>query len=289
MELRFRPTVWPGGPVPVPRVGEVTEVEREGQWLLLRLGGGVVEAPPELYLRQFRDTPADDVDALAEVCKLGLIRAWGHEPYRDLPFGDDPAWGQTLVELEDRLWPGAPRWYGDESQREAVAAFHPTAFPVHAAEVAYRVLAMQRATNHLLRHLDGKPVAPAWLNCRDELTAWENFRRVTSAALRDFHVRVDVEVLGQPRRDGDLEAGEPSVSLYSAGMLQLVNHLATRETVRICANETCRRPFVHQLGRSNYGGHRTTGTIYCSSGCARAQYQREKRRRDKAARGGVEG
>jgi hypothetical protein len=102
-------------------------------------------------------------------------------------------------------------------------------------------------------------------------------------------VRVDVAVEGMPRREQDLQVNEPYVTLYSAGMLQLVNHLAVGETVRTCASETRRRPFVHQLGRGRFGGHRKVGTLYCTANCARAQYQREKRRRDKAAKGGSAG
>jgi hypothetical protein len=80
------------------------------------------------------------------------------------------------------------------------------------------------------------------------------------------------------------DPNEVYTTLYSAAMLQLVNDLAANETVRTCANETCHRRFVRQLGRSEYGGHRRSGTLYCSSNCARAQYQREKRRRDRAVR-----
>jgi hypothetical protein len=58
---------------------------------------------------------------------------------------------------------------------------------------------------------------------------------------------------------------------------------------QLCANETCGRPFMRQLGRSTYGGHRRSKTLYCTSRCARAQYQREKRRRDRAAKGGTAG
>jgi hypothetical protein len=276
--------------MPIPTVSGVAEVERDGQWLLLHVGE-MVEPPPELYLRQFRDTPADDLDALAELCKLGYIRPLSHaEPYRELPIVTDEQWERALADV-GRFWPGQPHWYGDETERHKVERAQQDKFgghfAVHAAEVALRVRAVQRATDHLLRHMAGEPVTPAWRDCTDDYGAWEQFVRLTDAALRDFHVRVNVEVVGQP-----LIAHDPDkfyTSLYSAAMLQLVNDLAAGETVRTCANETCRRPFVRQLGRSEYGGHRRTGTLYCSNTCARAQYQREKRRRDRAARGGTAG
>ena len=57
------------------RVYKIPEVERDGEWLLLHLSSEWVQAPQEVYLRQFRDTPVDDLDALMELCKLGLIRS----------------------------------------------------------------------------------------------------------------------------------------------------------------------------------------------------------------------
>jgi hypothetical protein len=290
--------VWPGEPVPVPRISEIREVGLDGWWLLPDVFNplaGMVEVPAEVYLRQFRDTPADDLDALAELCKLGLIRPLGPHPYDDLPVGTDEQWMMAISDLTYRLWPrlrpDEPRWDGSEREREEIQHRHLSELvsPVHAAEVAYRVRAMQRTTDHLLRYLAGEPVAPAWRDCEDDWRAWDTFKQVTSAALRDFHVRVDVTVEGMPRWEGDLQVNAPYVTLYSAGMLQLVNHLAAGGTVRTCANETCRRPFVHQLGRERFGGHRKVGTLYCTANCARAQYQREKRRRDKAAKGGSAG
>jgi hypothetical protein len=284
LPLRFRPTVWPGEPVPVPPVLRVREVEREGPWFLPNLDVSrptvLAYLPPEVYLRQFRDTPADDLDALAELCKLGWIVHLHARPYSDLPVNGDEVWARSLAIIETTLWPGQPHWYGDEAERDEVADRHmldaDLGPPVHSAEVALRVRAVQRATSHLLAYLDGEPVAPAWRDCEDELDAWRNFIRFTSAALRDFHVRVELESIDRPEPPDE-------TSLYSAAMLQLVNDLAANETVRTCANETCGRPYVRQLGRSTYGGHRREGTRYCTSTCARAQYQREKRRRDRAA------
>ena len=274
--------------MPVPPVLRVYGVERDGRWFLPNLDRSRPTAlaylPPEVYLRQFRDTPADDLDALAELCKLGWIVLLHEQPYRDLPVKDDEEWKAWLARLEVTLWPREPIWAGDEAEREAVWARHHSLDlgpAVHAAEVAARVRAMQRTTNHLLAYLDDEPVAPAWPNCTDDLGAWRNFIDFTGAALRGFHVRVELEAIDGPEPPEE-------TSLYSAAMLQLVNDLAANETIfHTCANETCRRRFVRQLGRSAYGGHRRSGTRYCTNTCARAQYQREKRRRDRAARKGT--
>jgi len=280
LTLRLRPTVWPGGAVPIPRVSGIREVRRDGQWLLLVLHGERVEVPPEVYLRQFRDTPAGDLDALADLCKLGPIRTLNTaQPYADLPLSTDEQW-------HDLLRQASFGWHGDERKRHEVwGRHHGATFPVHAAEVALRVRLLQATTTHLLAYLAGEPVTQAWPDCDDDLDAWNRFTEVTDAALRDFHVhvRVDIETR-RPSGRPELRAGEVYTTLYGVAMLQLVNDLAAGEPVRVCANQTCQRPFMRQLGRSSSGGHRKRGTLYCSNTCARAQSQREKRRRDRAAR-----
>ncbi|GAA4511505.1 hypothetical protein [Nonomuraea ferruginea] len=61
---------------------------------------------------------------------------------------------------------------------------------------------------------------------------------------------------------------------YSVSFLQLYNHLVEKVEFRQCANEPCGKTFVRQRGRAEFGQHRTSGILYCSRDCARAQAQR---------------
>jgi hypothetical protein len=98
-------------------------------------------------------------------------------------------------------------------------------------------------------------------------------RELLSEGLRPFHPRVIYA------NEAQLGNTHPSVPLYAICCLELFNHLAQHATYRQCANENCGRPFVHQRGRAEHGQHRGRGVRYCSSHCARAQAQRNYRRR----------
>jgi hypothetical protein len=74
------------------------------------------------------------------------------------------------------------------------------------------------------------------------------------------------------------------LSLYSILCLELFNHIAEGSSYRVCANETCGRFFVRQSGRALHGQHRSKGVKYCSVECAKAQAQRQYRRRNRKRR-----
>jgi hypothetical protein len=104
-----------------------------------------------------------------------------------------------------------------------------------------------------------------------ELEVWLRLEQLKSsmhAALSSFSIGI-----------GSLTDRRPTI--YSVAFLQMYNHIAENATIRECANETCRRAFVRQRGRAEYGQNRTSGIKYCTRECARAQAQRELRRRRK--------
>ncbi len=75
------------------------------------------------------------------------------------------------------------------------------------------------------------------------------------------------------------------VPLLSTCALELYNHICEGARYRTCANTPCQRLFVRQRGRSKHGQHRTQGVKYCSAECARAESQRQYRRRQRVRQG----
>jgi hypothetical protein len=266
----------------VPRVGAVDTVRIVGDWLAVVVAAtDCAEVPTDVYLHEIADADAGDPEALRALAEIGLWRSLNTAvPYADLPISTEEQWQRARLDVAVRCgWE-----FIDNLERARHEVWrHPefTGFPVHLDEIALRVRVIQRLTQHVQLFAAGEDLTQAWRDCEDELDAWDQFTSLVNAALQEFHVRVYVDRGGSK---DDLGGVYPTV--YNAAVLQLVNDLSAGTAFRRCANETCGRLYVRQRGRAVYGEYRTVGTKYCSNNCARAQYQREKRRRDKATKKG---
>jgi hypothetical protein len=80
-----------------PPVLKPDKVERDGAWLLFEPStNSPAEVAQEIYLREFGDTDPRDLDSLAELCSVGMIRRIGlSEPARDLPT-PEAAWQYAM-------------------------------------------------------------------------------------------------------------------------------------------------------------------------------------------------
>ncbi|WP_369198748.1 hypothetical protein [Streptomyces djakartensis] len=280
VDPRFRPTLWPGTPVPPPELEPVEDAQVDGGFIIWSAGEPgrtrmTVPLPEDFYLRELLEIEPGDMASVA-----ALMRSYGHfcGTSEDLDLYN---WTfeaeQEVTRLEGQEHPQARGW----SMHQDLVAIH-----LREAQEAVRTwIACQREggldeliepdiTEEYLAQVRQENVDVRTLDQLRELEVWLRLEQLKSslhAALSSFSIGV-----------GSLTDRRPTI--YSVAFLQMYNHIAENATIRECANETCRRAFVRQRGRAEYGQNRTSGIKYCTRECARAQAQRELRRRRKQQR-----
>ena len=289
MDPRFRPTLWPGTVVPPPALRPFREVAVKGDWITWpvapRAGQPEVRLPEDFYLRELLELQVDDLEAVAELIRsFGLLFDLNRDDLDLNDFDEDERERLTdLANYPDDRGPAEGsrggihrdlvRLYIETAQR-AIGAFlacqHDGGLEEFVSQdVNKEVLGTWREANRenhgswwprSLKHLEELLIGEAIMTLESSL----------AAALRRFGIGI-----------GGLEERNPTI--YSVSFLQLYNHLAEGAAARRCANETCLRAFVRQRGRAEYDQYRTVGVKYCSRECARAQAQRQLRRRRKLA------
>ncbi len=234
----------------------------------------IVELPPEFFLRE-----AFEFNSLDPIETCAFVRTWGSftTPRHESGLC---AYLPMNVRYSDALYASLEREAASYREANRLHPLDEDAAPVEAERV--HIEALRTLVDHWTAYVDGNGsgIVEAWENHlwpRPDSTgqAWAWFDMFLNSALQPFHIRVASGHLGAEPYD---QAG---LSTYCLAALQLANALAEHATVRRCANEACRRRFVRQLGRSQYSQHRTQGVLYCSKNCARAQANRQYRRRKK--------
>lgn len=269
-----RPATWPDGPLLVPTAELRAVRPLLERFISLSKSADEVALPPELFLRELLDLDLDDDDAVVTfTATFGLLA--------------HPRWGHYLapVVLKEDL---------DHHLRREFAAHHPDvalAKPgdvttparhvFHLDEIVAHAQGLRAATRFWVAHASGAPASELVAAWTDEglggwttRSTWATFEQLLNLGLRDHHVRISVGL-----RKGLAAFPTSAFSLYPSLCLQLWNLIDEGAVPRRCSNETCERLFVRQRDGAEHGQFRTKGVIYCSRNCARAQAQREYRRR----------
>jgi hypothetical protein len=280
----FRPTltVWPAEPPSLPPV-VVDELRRLTDtdftsWDPHPNPPRTESLPEDFCLRECLATEPADLDAVFD-----LVSRWGRltpleshlrSPFDSLPSGLD--W--LIPQVADATNRQALRQFArsTEDQGQPPPRAHSLLGEAHYLRV------LRALTGHVIRSAADEPPVDAWIHAgfrSNDPEPWGAFVMTMNAALRPFSVHVRY-----PGADALLDAP----STYEVAVLQLAQLIAEDRQVRPCANERCTRLFTRQRGRAKYDktGH-STGVLYCSAQCAKAQSERNRRARLRAELGSV--
>lgn len=304
LHYRYSPEFWPNAALPIPLVARYRRLLDESGWLVPDddvLGVQVTSPPPEMHLREMRDVDWRDPESIREMCEstgdmIEWSRPWAGVTGRAMP---DIADGLQLLQAQNIAKQlNLPSPDGDRPE-----------MGIHVAEVANRLVLVRAMVDHLERALAEESTAPVWQRCgafdfdndwdqrvwqrrrvgmapiddeSPEVLAWYYFTQTLNDGLTGVSPRVTPPpVEAFPELDLVVDA-------YTAACVLIFNDLQQGTPYRRCADETCGRLFARQLGRSTGSFSRSEGVAYCSPTHARNQSQRERRRRQRAAKSRTE-
>jgi hypothetical protein len=285
---QFRITVWPGAPLPLPRYQRIHCRLNQTQDALFFTydKDELVESRGETYLELYNLDLEDPDEIVAFANRHSVLR--GMEMYARLKAEGLFAFQRrrTFLLEHRRVHESASRENllseGRPAGRriETLVEFRIAAFFLRDLTSSWRALTTGVDQGLLSwSPWTGRDLASGYSPAGSILS------RVLPALLRNHtpsvNARSAIDFSGGSWRRPVISAEFPgsSAPLFEVCAFELFNHIAESATYRSCENESCRRLFVRQWGRSEHGQSRREGVMYCTAACARAQAQRKYRRR----------
>jgi hypothetical protein len=280
---KFRPTPWPGGTIPIPKVHRTpATVLQEFPFDDLVIEYDVAgreqsssELPDDFVLQEVFAFDVDDAEALADfTSRWGWLTHFGDQRLRSLPPG---TYSGRHGEQQHREWiemVSDKGYSGDFIVPVRLVALHVRFLRAMATHLQVFLSGGSLEAYQQAWVVHGHPVEPA-----TEGMAWLWFDDAINKALTPYHVSIQSD----PELFGQLTGAKPMPTLYEACALQLYNYIVEGVPFTRCANESCGKLFTKQRGRPGTVGewNRTAGVRYCSHRCAKAQSERERRRRQR--------